>query len=158
VTSAYVGFGANLGDARSTYARVVEALGARRASSLWRSEPVGGVEQPWFLNGCLELPGAPPRELLDRLLAVEARFGRDRRREVRGGPRTCDLDLLLVGDLVVDEPGLTVPHPRLHERAFALAPLVELAGPDLVVPGRGRAGDLLARTRIGPSPALEKIV
>jgi 2-amino-4-hydroxy-6-hydroxymethyldihydropteridine diphosphokinase len=77
---------------------------------------------------------------------------------VRFGPRTCDLDLLLVGDLVVDEPGLTVPHPRLHERAFALAPLVELAGPELVVPGRGRAGDLLARATIGPSPAVEKIV
>jgi 2-amino-4-hydroxy-6-hydroxymethyldihydropteridine diphosphokinase len=158
VTSAYVGFGANLGDARATYGRVAEALGARRASSLWRSEPVGGVEQPWFLNACLELPAAPPRELLQRLLAVEAGFGRDRRREVRFGPRTCDLDLLLVGDLVVDEPGLTVPHPRLHERAFALAPLVELAGPDLVVPGHGRTGDLLARATFGRSPAVEKIV
>jgi 2-amino-4-hydroxy-6-hydroxymethyldihydropteridine diphosphokinase len=84
----------------------------------------------------------PPRALLDSLLAVECRLGRTRDGP-RFGPRTIDLDLLLYGDEILSEPGLEVPHPRLHERRFVLEPLVELA-PDLVVPGRGTVRELLA--------------
>src|SRR6185295_9458486 len=105
-----------------------------------------------FLNGCAELRfggRAPaPARLLGELLAIERALGRDRARERPQGPRTLDLDLLVWGRLVLSESGpppLTLPHPELHRRAFALAPLVELAGPDLEVPGPagGRAGDLL---------------
>jgi 2-amino-4-hydroxy-6-hydroxymethyldihydropteridine diphosphokinase len=104
---------------------------------------VGVVDQPPFLNGAAALETElSPRELLDALLEVERRLGRERRE--RWGPRTIDLDLLLHGDAVVDDPGLTVPHPHLHERRFALEPLLDL-DPDLVVPGRGRVIDLLAR-------------
>jgi 2-amino-4-hydroxy-6-hydroxymethyldihydropteridine diphosphokinase len=158
---AYVGLGGNLGDAAGRLRRAEGELAALpgvarvRLSSLWRSSPVGPVaDQPWFVNACAELvfdrPPAP-LELLDQLLAVEARAGRAREREVRQGPRPLDLDLLVWGDLVVDQPRLTLPHPRLAARAFALAPLVELAGPDLVIPGAGRAGDLLARALADPS-------
>jgi 2-amino-4-hydroxy-6-hydroxymethyldihydropteridine diphosphokinase len=84
-----------------------------------------------------------PRVLLDALLEIEQRFGRVRRAEDRWGPRLLDLDLLLYGDETVDEPGLSLPHPRLHERAFVLVPLAEIA-PDLLVPGRGKVRDLLA--------------
>ncbi len=100
-------------------------------------------DQPLYLNGAAELETTlTARELLDRLLAVEQRFGRVR---VPGehGPRTLDLDLLLYGDEAIDEPGLTVPHPRLHERRFVLEPLAELA-PGLVVPGRGAVESLLS--------------
>jgi 2-amino-4-hydroxy-6-hydroxymethyldihydropteridine diphosphokinase len=82
-----------------------------------------------------------PRELLDTLLAIERELGRERRE--RWGPRTIDLDLLLYGDETIDEPGLTVPHPRLHERRFALEPLLDL-DPELAIPGRGRVTDVLA--------------
>jgi 2-amino-4-hydroxy-6-hydroxymethyldihydropteridine diphosphokinase len=111
-------------------------------SVLRETEPVGVGQQPLYLNGAAELETTlTARELLDRLLAVEQRFGRIR---VSGehGPRTLDLDLLLYGDEVIDEPGLTVPHPRLHERRFVLEPLAELA-PGLVVPGRGDVESLL---------------
>jgi 2-amino-4-hydroxy-6-hydroxymethyldihydropteridine diphosphokinase len=152
VTVAYVGFGANVGPVEVTFAQAEQAIvglpgltGFRR-SSLWRTAPVGVVDQPWFLNACLAFQWAGrPRVLLDALLDIEGRLGRDRARETAGGPRSCDLDLLLFGDQVLHEPGLIVPHPRVHERAFALAPLVELAGRDLVIPGRGTAGELLDR-------------
>jgi 2-amino-4-hydroxy-6-hydroxymethyldihydropteridine diphosphokinase len=148
VTRAYIGLGANLGDRERTIRAAVRALAEDDAievvalSTLRETEPVGVGEQPLFLNGAALLEttlGA--RELLDRLLAVEQRFGRAR---VPGehGPRTLDLDLLLYGDEMVDEPGLTVPHPRLHERRFVLEPLAELA-PGLVVPGRGKVESLL---------------
>jgi 2-amino-4-hydroxy-6-hydroxymethyldihydropteridine diphosphokinase len=104
---------------------------------------VGVGEQPHFLNGVVELDTSlAARQLLERLLAVEQRFGRVR---VPGehGPRTLDLDLLLYGDEVIEDPGLTVPHPRLHERRFVLEPLAELA-PGLVVPGRGNVESLLS--------------
>jgi 2-amino-4-hydroxy-6-hydroxymethyldihydropteridine diphosphokinase len=148
VTRAFVGLGANLGDREATLRAAVEALAAEEGievvavSTLRETEPVGVGEQPCFLNGAVELATTlTVRELLDRLLAVEQRFGRVR---IPGehGPRTLDLDLLLYGDEVIDEPGLAVPHPRLHERRFVLEPLAELA-PGLAVPGRGDMESLL---------------
>jgi 2-amino-4-hydroxy-6-hydroxymethyldihydropteridine diphosphokinase len=148
VTCAYVGLGANLGDRERTLREAVDALGAEEGievvavSTLRATEPVGVGEQPRFLNGAALLETTlTARELLARLLAVEQRFGRVR---IPGehGPRTLDLDLLLYGDEVIDEPGLAVPHPHLHERRFALEPLNELA-PGLSVPGRGDMESLL---------------
>ncbi len=143
MTRAYVGLGSNLGDREATIRAAVAALpGVVAVSGLRETEPVGPVEQPPFLNGAVALETElSPRELLDVLLAVERELGRVRRE--RWGPRTIDLDLLLYGDRVVDEPGLSLPHPRLHERRFALEPLAEL-DPELAVPGRGRVKDLLA--------------
>ena len=149
MTRAYVGLGANLGDRKRTLREAVSALSAEdgievvAVSALRETEPVGVGEQPLYLNGAAELETAlAARELLGRLLAVEQRFGRVR---VPGeqGPRTLDLDLLLYGDDVIEEDGLTVPHPRLHERRFVLEPLAELA-PGLVVPGRGDVESLLS--------------
>jgi 2-amino-4-hydroxy-6-hydroxymethyldihydropteridine diphosphokinase len=149
VTRAFVGLGANLGDREGTIRRALELLAAREGieivavSALRETEPVGYVDQPSFLNGAAEVETTlRPRQLLDALLDVERGLGRERGE--RWGPRTIDLDLLLYGDERIAEPGLTVPHPRLHERRFALEPLVEL-DPDLDVPGRGRLADLLAR-------------
>jgi 2-amino-4-hydroxy-6-hydroxymethyldihydropteridine diphosphokinase len=148
VTRAYVALGANLGDRERTLRAAVDALAAEEGievvavSTLRDTEPVGVSGQPHFLNGAAALDTTlSPRGLLDRLLAVEQRFGRVR---VPGehGPRTLDLDLLLYGDEAIDEPGLAVPHPRLHERLFVLEPLAELA-PGLVVPGRGAVESLL---------------
>ena len=149
MTRAYVGLGANLGDRERTLHAAVDALAAEdgvevvSVSVLRETEPVGVGQQPLYLNGAAEVETTlTARELLDRLLALEQRFGRIR---VTGehGPRTLDLDLLLYGDEVIDEPGLTVPHPRLHERRFVLEPLAELA-PLLVVPGRGDVESLLS--------------
>jgi 2-amino-4-hydroxy-6-hydroxymethyldihydropteridine diphosphokinase len=113
-------------------------------STLRETDPVGYKEQPRFLNGVVELETElSPRELLARLLAIEARLGRVRGQGPRFGPRTIDLDLLLYGEESVDEPGLTVPHPRLHERRFVLEPLAEL-DPALEIPGRGPVQALLA--------------
>jgi 2-amino-4-hydroxy-6-hydroxymethyldihydropteridine diphosphokinase len=146
---AYVGLGANLGDREATLRAAVEALAAVpgvrvvAVSSLRETEPVGYLDQPPFLNGAAALETElAPRELLEALLAVERALGRTREGP-RFGPRTVDLDLLLHGSEVVDEPGLTVPHPRLHERAFALEPLAEL-DPALVVPRKGTVSSLLA--------------
>ena len=111
-------------------------------SELRESEPVGAVDQPPFLNGAVALETSlSARELLDLLLDVERELGRVRNE--RWGPRLVDLDLLLYGAETIDEPGLRVPHPRLHERRFALEPLAEL-DPDLVIPGRGRVSALVA--------------
>ncbi len=142
MTLAYVGLGANLGDREETIRRAAELIGARRLSSLRETEPWGRTDQPSFVNAVAELEtelGA--QELLAQLLAVERRLGRVRRGE-RWGPRTIDLDLLLFGGLVLDEPGLTVPHPFLHERGFVLEPLAELA-PLLEIPGNGTVQDAL---------------
>ena len=140
---AYVGVGANLGDREATIRAALDALpGVVGVSELRETDPVGVVDQPPFLNGAVALEtelGA--RELLERLLEIERELGRERRE--RWGPRTIDLDLLLYGAETIDEPGLTVPHPRLHERRFALEPLLEL-DPGLEIPGRGRVDDLLA--------------
>ncbi len=135
--TAYISLGSNLGDREATIRAAIAALpGVVAVSELRETEPVGVVDQPRFLNGAARLETElSARQLLDTLLAVERELGRERRE--RWGPRTIDLDLLLYGSETVDEPGLTVPHPRLHERRFALEPLAEL-DPELVVPGRGR--------------------
>ena len=112
-------------------------------STLRETDPVGYEEQPRFLNGVVQLgTELSPQELLARLLAIETRLGRVRGEGPRFGPRTIDLDLLLYGEETVDEPGLTLPHPRLHERRFVLEPLAEL-DPALEVPGRGPVQALL---------------
>jgi len=112
------------------------------ASSLYRSAPVGYLDQPDFVNAVARIEtGLAPRALLEALLAIEHRHGRVR--AFLNAPRVLDLDIALYGDLVIHEPGLTIPHPRMHERAFVIVPLVEIA-PDCMVPGRGRARDLLS--------------
>ena len=150
MTRAYVGLGANLGDRERTLRKAVQALAAEEGievvavSTLRETEPVGVGEQPRFLNGAAQLETTlTARQVLDRLLAVEHRFGRVRT-PGEHGPRTLDLDLLLYGDGELDEPRLTIPHPHLHERRFVLEPLAELA-PGLVVPGRGDVESLLAQ-------------
>jgi 2-amino-4-hydroxy-6-hydroxymethyldihydropteridine diphosphokinase len=149
MTRAYVGLGANIGPREQSIRRAAELIGARRLSTLRESEPWGYVEQPPFLNAAAELDTAlDARALLAELLRVEGELGR-----VRGGlqwgPRTIDLDLLLYGGETIEEPGLSVPHPRLHERRFVLEPLVELA-PWLVVPGRGSVSELLTELQSSP--------
>ena len=144
MTLAYVGLGSNLGDREATIRAAIAALpGVVAVSELRETDPVGVTEQPAFLNGTVALTtDLSPRELLDTLLAVERDLGRERRE--RWGPRTIDLDLLLYGGETVDEPGLTIPHPRLHERRFVLEPLAEL-DPQLLIPGRGQVDELLAK-------------
>jgi len=149
MATAFVGIGSNLGDREAHVRSALELLAAEKeievvaVSELRETEPVGPVEQGPFVNGAVRLATElPPRQLLERLLAIEQRLGRVRKE--RFGPRTIDLDLLVYGDAVVDEPGLMVPHPRLHERRFALEPLADLA-PDLVVPGSGPISALLAK-------------
>jgi len=146
VARAYVGLGTNLGDREATLREAVDLLreqvDVRAVSSVRETEPWGLVDQPPFLNAAVEVETElTPRELLDLLFDVEQSLGRTREGP-RYGPRTIDLDLLVYGEERLDEPGLTVPHPRLHERRFALEPLAELA-PDLVVPGRGPVSRLL---------------
>jgi 2-amino-4-hydroxy-6-hydroxymethyldihydropteridine diphosphokinase len=151
VTRAYVALGSNLGDREGTLRSALDALAAEpgidvvAVSRFYDTEPVGYVDQPRFLNGAAALETElPARELLERLLAVELRFGRSREDVPPQGPRTIDLDLLLYGDAEIDEPGLRVPHPRLHERRFVLEPLADL-DPALEVPGNGQVQEILAR-------------
>ena len=147
---AYVGLGANLGDREETLRRALglldlhEGIDLAAVSTLRETEPVGYLDQPLFLNGVARVETElAPQDLLAALLEVERELGRDRSGP-RFGPRTVDLDLLLYDELVLDEDGLTVPHPRLHERRFVLEPLAEL-DPRLLIPGRGGVSDLLAR-------------
>ncbi len=149
MTLAAIGLGANLGDAAGTIRRAIDALADLssapvRASRLYRSRAWGRTDQPDFINAVvlIETP-LSARTLLDHLLAIEREFGRVRVDGERWGPRTLDLDLLLHGDATVDEPGLRVPHPHLHERAFVLLPLAEIA-PDVRIPGIGVVRDLAA--------------
>jgi 2-amino-4-hydroxy-6-hydroxymethyldihydropteridine diphosphokinase len=146
---AYLGLGSNLGDREATIRRALELLQAddeidvTAVSSLKQTDPVGYEDQPRFLNGAAALrTELSPRDLLERMFAVERQLGRIRTGP-RFGPRTIDLDLLLYGQISIDEPGLRVPHPRLAERRFALEPLAELNS-DLEVPGRGKVRALLA--------------
>jgi 2-amino-4-hydroxy-6-hydroxymethyldihydropteridine diphosphokinase len=145
---AYVGLGANLGDREAALRGALDLLRAApgvevAAVSAYReTDPVGYADQPRFLNAAAAVDTTlSAHDLLQLLLLIERHLGRTRAGP-RFGPRTIDLDLLLHGDAVVDEPGLTVPHPRLHERRFALEPLVEL-DPALTIPGRGSVAALL---------------
>jgi 2-amino-4-hydroxy-6-hydroxymethyldihydropteridine diphosphokinase len=154
MTSAYVGLGSNLGDREAMLRSALEQLAAEPGvevvgvSAFRDTAPVGIADQPRFLNAAAAVETLlSARELLDRLLGVERRLGRTREGP-RFGPRTVDLDLLLYGDELIDEPGLEVPHPRLHERLFALEPLADL-DPGLVVPGRGPLADLVAGLQSG---------
>ena len=147
---AFVGLGGNLGDAVAALRSAVKALAGLpqtrllQASGLYRTPAWGLQQQPDFINGVAMLETQlDPRALLEALLGVERDFGRDREAGSRWGPRTLDLDLLLYGDAVIGEPGLQVPHPHLHERAFALVPLLEIA-PNILIPGQGRARDALS--------------
>ncbi|UHQ18629.1 2-amino-4-hydroxy-6-hydroxymethyldihydropteridine diphosphokinase [Lysobacter sp. KIS68-7] len=157
---ACIGLGANLGDAVATVQAALQALDALprtrlvKASRLYRTPAWGKTDQPAFVNAAALLETAlDARTLLDAMLGVERDFGRERADVERWSARTLDLDLLLYGDAVIDEPGLHVPHPHLHERAFALVPLVEIA-PDLVIPGHGRASDLVAAMVTGDIHAI----
>ncbi len=154
MTRAYVGLGANLGDRSAMLRAALEQLAAEpgvslvAVSSVRETDPVGPVDQPRFLNAAAALDTElSPRELLDRLLGIERRLGRTREGP-RFGPRTIDLDLLLYGEEWLDEPGLELPHPRLHERLFALEPLFEL-DPSLVVPGHGALSEIIAGLQSG---------
>ena len=147
MTVAFVGLGANLDDPRRQVQQAFRELDAIphtrvvRTSSLYRSEPLGYAEQPSFVNAVAQLEtGLPAERLLAELHAIEARHGRSR--SFANAPRTLDLDLLLFGNAVLDDPGLQVPHPRMHGRAFVLLPLVEIAG-DVAIPGLGSAKALL---------------
>src|SRR5258708_3196201 len=141
MTEALLGLGGNVGDVRTTLDRAVAALcddGKVRLLSRspdYRTPPRGVADQPPFVNLALvvETP-LPPRALLARALRIEATFGRDRAKEERWGPRTLDIDIIAYDDIETDEPGLTLPHARLFERAFVLAPLAEIA-PDRRIKG-----------------------
>ena len=159
---AYVAIGANLGNPTETVNAAITELAALPAmrlldvSSLYRTAPVGLKHQPDFINAvaALAIPSAtaqPPQQLLTALFAIEARFGRQR--SVPNAARTLDLDLLLYGDAVMNEAQLTLPHPRMHLRAFVLAPLLEIA-PDCRIPGQGALRDLLAACH---DQAIEKL-
>ena len=152
--TAAIGLGANLGDAAATLRDALLAIDGLpqtrllRASPLYRTAAWGNTDQPDFVNAAALVETVlSPRALLDALLDLERRFGRRREAGPQWGPRVLDLDLLLHGSRVVDEPGLRVPHPHLHERAFALLPLAQVA-PDMEVPGRGPVRALLAAVDI----------
>ena len=158
---AFVGLGGNLGEVAATLRTATDALarlpGTRllRASGLYRTPAWGLEQQPDFINGVVALETRlDPRELLDELLRIERESGRERDGGPRWGPRTLDLDLLLHGDAVVDQPGLRLPHPHLHERAFVLVPLVEIAA-DILIPGQGSARDALSRLDASTIEAME---
>ncbi len=149
MTLAYVALGSNLDDPRQQVLDAMAALAdlpstrVLQRSALYRTPPWGVQQQPPFVNAVAELDTAlSPHALLHSLLAIERRAGRVRAE--RNGPRTLDLDLLHVDGVQMDQPQLTLPHPRLAERAFVLLPLNDVA-PALCVPGLGRVADLLAR-------------
>jgi 2-amino-4-hydroxy-6-hydroxymethyldihydropteridine diphosphokinase len=144
--TSYLGLGSNLGDRLDTLQRAVElldaepAIGLIRCSRVWETDPVGGPPQPDFLNVVVRAEvGLEPRELLATCQRVEAALGRVR--DVRWGPRTVDIDILLIDALLIDEEDLTVPHPRMHERAFVLMPLLDIE-PDITLPNGTRLLDV----------------
>ena len=148
MTRAAIALGSNLEDPEAQVKRgfyELETLPQTKVvatSRLYRTAPVGYADQPDFVNACaLVETGLAPRALLDNLLAIEKRHGRVR--AIPNGPRTLDLDIVLYGDQVIDEPGLKVPHPRAHERMFVLQPLLDV-WPDAVIPGRGPAAKFVA--------------
>lgn len=161
---AYIGLGGNLGDAAAILGKALVALQALpqtrllRTSRLYRTPAWGLEQQPDFINAVAEVETLlQPRALLDELLQVERDFGRDRDASPRWGPRILDLDLLLHGDAQIEAPGLSLPHPHLHERAFVLVPLLEIAG-DVVIPGRGPARDAVLAVSTADIRPLEGII
>src|SRR5262245_50339818 len=150
MAEALIALGGNVGDVRRTLDRAIEALCDGAAvrlvarSSDYRTPPWGVTEQPPFINCAIVIETAlSPQALLARAQAVEKTFGRDRAHEQRWGPRTLDIDILAYDDLVLNDPDLTLPHPRLNERAFVLVPLAEIA-PTRIIAG-GRVDEALAR-------------
>jgi 2-amino-4-hydroxy-6-hydroxymethyldihydropteridine diphosphokinase len=148
---AAIALGSNLQDPEAQVRRAFDEIAALpqthlvARSSLYRTEPVGYADQPSFVNACaLVETSLAPRALLERLLEIEQRHGRVR--EIRNGPRTLDLDLVVYGERSVDEPGLTVPHPRAHERAFVLRPLAEV-WPEAQLGRHGAAGQLAGKLK-----------
>ena len=159
---AVIALGSNLDGPEAHVRRAFGEVGALprtqliACSALYRTAPVGFVDQPAFVNACALVETAlGAHELLDGLLAIERHHGRVR--DVPNGPRTLDLDVVLYGDVILHEPGLTVPHPRAHERAFVLVPLLDV-WPDAMIPGRGPAAAFRDRIRdqpierLAPSP------
>lgn len=146
---AFVGLGSNLSEPLSQVAHAIAALDGLpltrvvKCSSMYRSAPVGYLDQPDFINAVVQVETVlTPRGLLEALLALELECGRTR--EFLNAPRTLDLDVLMYDDLIHHEHGLTIPHPQMHLRAFVLQPLVEIA-PDCVIPGVGRADEASQR-------------
>lgn len=140
---AYIGLGSNIGDKVGNLKRTIVELGkvpgnkVLTVSSFYKTEPVGEVEQDWFINAAVKIEtGLAPRELLKTLLDIERDLGRVR--EIKWGPRIIDLDILLYDDLVIEEEGLAIPHPYLHKRGFVLTPLAEIA-PAYVHPGLNKS-------------------
>jgi len=159
---AFIALGANLGDPAAQVERAFEELAhlpethLTARSALYLSKAVGYAAQPDFVNAVAWVSTwLAPRALLEALLEIEARHGR--RREFKNAPRTLDLDLLLYGGLVLHEPGLTLPHPRMCERAFVLQPMSEIA-PEQPIPGKGKVVDCLARfLSDGPGAAPQRL-
>ncbi len=161
MVNVYIGLGSNLADPRMQIEAGLHALAALpqsqllRHSRLYRSAPWGRSDQPEFVNAVAAISTAlPPRMLLDALLAIERSAGRQRD-VTRWGPRVLDLDILMYADLALDEPGLHLPHPHLHQRAFVLVPLAEIA-PELRIPGYGRVDALLTQINASECKALER--
>ena len=159
MTRAAIGLGANLGDAAGSVRAAIDALvglpgtALQAVSRFYRTPAWGVTAQPDFINAVAVLETElEARSLLDALLAIEREHGRVRVDGERWGPRTLDLDLLLYGDAVIDAPGLRVPHPHLHERAFALLPLLEI-WPDVAIPGVASVRDCAAEmAALTPEP------
>jgi 2-amino-4-hydroxy-6-hydroxymethyldihydropteridine diphosphokinase len=146
-TLATIALGSNLGDRRATLDQAILLMDAhdgicvQTVSSFIETDPVGVETQGRYLNGAVMVETSlPPHELLEAVQGIEAQLGRDRSKEQRWGPRTCDLDILFYGDLVLDEPDLAIPHPRISERAFVLVPLAEIA-PEFVHPVLNKTAD-----------------
>jgi 2-amino-4-hydroxy-6-hydroxymethyldihydropteridine diphosphokinase len=142
MASGLIALGGNVGDVRATFKKAIaDICGMAQAALIGRSAdyatpPWGNEHQARFINACIEIKTAlDPQALLSTLQAIEQKFGRDRSNETRWGPRTLDLDLIAYDDIVLQEPELTLPHPRLFERAFVLVPLAEIA-PDRLISGK----------------------
>src|ERR1700761_6708602 len=142
MASALIALGGTVGEVRARFSAAIDAICREAPATLtarsadYETPPWGGVAQPPFINACIAIETArAPRSLLATLHAIERTFGRDRARETRWGPRTLDLDLIAYDDIALDTPELTLPHPRLFERAFVLVPLADIA-PDRIIAGR----------------------
>lgn len=169
MSTAYIALGSNVASAAgppdATLAAATKRLGqlgtVTSRSSLYSTRPVGYAAQPRFMNAVVALETTlEPRTLLNKLLAIEKEFGRDRSRSIPSGPRTLDLDILLIDDLEIREPGLELPHPRLDQRAFVLVPLNEIA-PQLRIDGRGKTVEQLLeelhQTQAGDTDAVVRM-